>query len=285
MLKGNFHAEEIVDSKVTLLSEGPCPGWGIDRATAPHPMFCYSLPLNLKTSPMNKALKTTLLDLLSRKELAPAVEQLLAFLPEDHSSVRRTRQLEKRLRELEGRMEMGTLSPEDIDRVQARIGGGLREIILDYKPDPAPASAPTKDQPQESFTLNLQPEALPEKEAPVAEIGFFGTVEYAGSPSKKEETITLSKSYGASYHIAVQAIRKSGMEMVSGDRAGGRIYATSAGNSMARLGEIIHLWITPLDRARTRIHVVVDSADPGMAFDLGRHKQKLTGLLHQLRNG
>jgi len=93
------------------------------------------------------------------------------------------------------------------------------------------------------------------------------------------------KSYGASYHIAVQAIRKCGMNMEKGDRAGGRIHATATGNTMSRFGEVIYLWITPLERARTRIHVVVDSANPETVFDLGRHQQKLTALLHQLRNG
>ena len=242
---------------------------------------------------MDKELKTTLLDLLQEKQLGPAADRLLAFLPAGHSAVHRTEQLTKRLRELEGRMEMGTLSPADIERIQARISGGLREIILDYKPDPAPASAappelaegPEKNKAQESFTLQLAPEAEPEEPAPAADLGFRGTVEYAGSPSKKEASITLHKSYGASYHTAVQAIRKCGMEMVKGDRAGGMIHAAAAGNSMARFGENIYLWVMPVDRATTRLHVVVDSADPKMAFDLGRHKQKLEALLHQLRNG
>lgn len=233
---------------------------------------------------MDKQLKSELLDLLQQKDLSAVTVQLLEFLPEQHPAWGRTQQLEKRLRELEERSAMGTLSPEDIDRVQARISGGLREIVLDYKPYTAPAPAPPKPS-EKSFSLNLDPE--PRAEAPEAApelLGFQGEVAYSGSPSSKEEVIVLQKSYGASYHIAVQAIRKCGMDMVSGDRAGGKIHATAKGNSMARFGENIYLWVTTLERARTRIHVVVDSANVETVFDFGRHQQKLSALLHQIRN-
>lgn len=234
---------------------------------------------------MDKSLKAELLDLLAGKDLRVATDRLLDFLPADHPSTDRARQLEKRFSELEGRIDMGTLSPEDIDRVQSRIAGGLREIVLDYKPYIAPAAAPEKKTAGETFTLNLitEPEAA-QPEAPAADMGFRGTVDYAGSPSKKEETIVLPKSYGAAYHAAVQSVRKCGMDMVTGDRAGGKIHASSPGNTMARLGENIYIWVMPVSRASTNVHVIVDSGDPKMVFDMGRHKQKLAALLHQLRN-
>lgn len=234
---------------------------------------------------MDKSLKAELLDLLAGKNLRAAIDRLLDFLPADHPSNDRIRQLEKRYTELGGRMDMGTLSPEDIDRVQSRIAGGLREIVLDYQPYTAPAAAPPKKAAGETFTLNLATEPDPAPPAaPAADLGFRGTVDYAGSPSKNEEVIALPKSYGAAYHAAVQAVRKCGMDMVTGDRAGGKIHATSPGNTMARLGENIYIWVMPVSRASTNVHVVVDSGDPKMVFDMGRHKQKLAALLHQLRN-
>jgi hypothetical protein len=244
-----------------------------------------ALPLAGPNHPntMDSKLKSTLLDQLAGKDVAPVLTELLAFLPDYHPDSRRVSQLEKRFREMEGRMEQGTLSKEDVDRVRSRIAGGLREVILDYKyMDPPTDKAP--EEAKEIFKLDLSPETEEEDKTPKV-IGFQGDIDYKGSPSKKEEIIVLLKGYGAAYHTAVQSIRKCGMDMQKGDREGGRIHATSQGNTVSRFGEVIHLWITPEQQGRTRIQVIVDSGNPEMVFDMGRHKQKLSALMHQLRIG
>ena len=235
---------------------------------------------------MDHATRTEILDLLQGLQLAEAHERLRTVTAEEHPLAKRLDQLGRHLRQLEDRRSMGTLSPADLERGQRRIAGGLREIILDHakapavRPSPEPAPAP-------AINLDLRPNADPtgkESEPVFQPLGFLGEVTYQGSPSKKSETLVLAKSYGATYHAAVQAVRKCGMTMESGDREGGRIHATTTGNTVARFGENIYLWITGLGRARTRVHVIVDSANPDTVFDLGRHQQKLSALLHQLRN-
>ena len=94
----------------------------------------------------------------------------------------------------------------------------------------------------------------------------------------------LTKSYGAAFHASVQAIRKCGMEMIRGDRAGGTIEATTPGNTVSRFGEVIFLWLTPEPGGKTKVHLIVDSANPDTVFDLGRNQHKLQALTHQLRN-
>ncbi len=231
---------------------------------------------------MDKELKGSLLSLLEEQAIAETIAALDQAIAERHPAKRRTTQLAKRFKELTGRKEQGTLSPADIDRVNRRITGGLREIILDYKA--MPVVEEKQSEPQVSFTLDLAKEQ-PEKEAADAgPTGFKGAPEYQGSPSKKSETLTLNKSYGAAFHVSVQAIRKCGMEMIKGDRAKGTIEATAPGNTVARFGEIIFLWLTALPGGKTKVFVVVDSANPETVFDLGRNQQKLQALTHQIRN-
>lgn len=233
---------------------------------------------------MEKELKSKLLEQLGAKELPAVLAELIKAIPEEHPARGRVGQLDKRFRELESRIAQGTLSSEDINRVKARISGGLREIILDYRPGTAKTIVPEVK--KEVFTLDLgqgdEPEPVADK---VAIVGFQGEVVYDGSPSKKEVSLMLNKGYGAAYHTAVQGIRKCGMEMIKGDRAGGTIAATAPGNTVARFGEVIFLWLTPQKSGQTLVRVVVDSANPKTVFDLGRNQQKMQALLHQLRNG
>ncbi|MEO0732886.1 MAG: hypothetical protein AAFZ52_08630 [Bacteroidota bacterium] len=224
---------------------------------------------------MNKAI----LAQIASGELGAAAEAILARVGADHPDAKRVRNLQKRLQELDGRVQQGTLSATEETRLRDRIGGGLRDVLLN--PTPKRAEAPSEKKQDFSFVFSApEPE---EKSATPTDLGFRGTVEYTGSPSKQEASLVLQKSYGAAYHAAVQAIRKCGMTMETGDRAGGKIHATSAGNTVARFGEVIHIWVFAEERGRTRVHVVVDSANPDTVFDLGRHKQKLEALLHQLR--
>lgn len=231
---------------------------------------------------MDKEVKTSLLAQLEEQSIQAVCSALEVHVDESHPASKRVGQLARRFKELTGRIEQGTLSPADVDRIKRRIIGGLREIILDYRPVAIkPEEEVVKS---ETFTLDIRQEekAVPIKD-PVA-IGFHDQVEYVGSPSKKEESLTLDKSYGAAFHVSVQAIRKCGMEMIKGDREGGRIEATAPGNTVARFGEVIYLWLTPLAGGKTKVHIVVDSANPDTVFDLGRNQQKLQALTHQLRN-
>jgi hypothetical protein len=220
---------------------------------------------------MKKPEKRQYLDQIAAEQLPEVVEQLLGAIPAPHPAYKRVSDLAGRLRELNERIAMGTLSKEDVGRVRARIGGGLRDVVQEYKPMPVEADKEVK---QETFQLNLKPvETAPV--SPTEDMGFRGEVVYQGSPSKKTRSIELVKGYGAAFHQVTQAIRKAGMTMESADRAGGRLSASLSPTSSAKFGEVVEVWVKPSKNGRTWVEVVVDSASPTTMMDFGRHASKL----------
>jgi hypothetical protein len=230
---------------------------------------------------MTKPEKRILLHLIAEEQLTEMIEQLKGMVPEAHPDLQRINQLASRLRELEERIDMGTLSNEDIGRVRSRISGGLRDVVQELKPMAELNEEVEKDKP--TFKLDLAPAAKAAPAEPLEIMGFKGEVVYKGSPSKKERSIELVKGYGAAYHILLQGIKKAGMTMEKGDRAGGRMTASTAGISSNSFGEIIEVWLKPENKGRTWVHVVVDSASPATTFDFGRHDSKLNLLFSYLR--
>jgi hypothetical protein len=230
---------------------------------------------------MTKSEKRQLLDLIADKRLNETIEQLRLVVPDVHPDLKRVNQLAGRLRELEERIDMGTLSNEDVGRIRSRISGGLRDVIQELKPLAELKEKVEEDKP--TFKLNLAAETKEPAAAPAEVMGFKGEVVYKGSPSKKERSIELVKGYGAAYHQLLQAIKKAGMTMEKGDRAGGRMTASMPGTSSSSFGEILEVWLKPEHNGRTWVHVVVDSASPATTFDFGRHDSKLNLLFSYLR--
>lgn len=229
---------------------------------------------------MNDFPKRHFLDLIAEEQLPEAIDQLRATIPAGHPGLKRLNQLAARLRELEERIDMGTLADEDIARTRTRIAGGLRDVVQEYEPLP---EQDIDEVPQEP-AFKLEP--LPEKVvAPPAtkDMGFRDEIVYKGSPSKRERSIELVKSYGAAYHQVLQALKKAGMTMEKADRAGGRLSASIPPTSSAKFGEVIEVWLRPEQAGRTWVQVVVDSASPATSFDFGRHESKLNLLFSYLR--
>ncbi len=230
---------------------------------------------------MTKAEKKHFLALIEADDFRSAITELTDFLPVGHPDRNRIIQLGKRERELNDRMEMGTLSKEDIGRVQNRIKGGLRDSVHEIGRRPATEEEAVPKEKKEVFKLDLSPE--PEKKEEEITKGFFGEVDYTGSPSKKDQTIILLKSYGAAYHTCREAIRQAGMQMESGDRDGGRLEASIPGTGTGSFGEKILIWVTPMEGGKTKVYVVVDSQLPTQVFDFGRNKLKLGILCSYIR--
>jgi hypothetical protein len=228
---------------------------------------------------MNKSEKQNLLSLISAENLPEAIAELKKLVAPDHPDLSRVTQLEKRLRELSERIDLGTLNKEDIARIRSRITGGLRDVVQEYKPQ-VKTEAVSKEA-KSTFKLELRPEEE-EKPKPQEEMGFRGELEYVGSPSKKERNIELLKTYGAAFHQVTQALKKAGMTMEKADRSGGRISATLPPTSSGKFGEVIEVWVKPTVRGRTKVHVVVDSASPTTMMDFGRHASKLNLLFSYL---
>lgn len=228
---------------------------------------------------MNKTEKRRLLDLIASEQLSETIDELKRTIASDHPDLGRVTQLEKRLRELGERIDLGTLNKEEIVRIRSRISGGLRDVIQEYKPQPKATT--TKNEPTKTFELRPPSGEVPAAK-PTEEMGFRGEVDYKGSPSKKDRSIELVKTYGAAYHQVVQALKKAGVTMEKADRAGGRLSASLAPTSSAKFGEVIEVWIKPTVRGRTWVHVVVDSASPTTLMDFGRHASKLNLLFSYL---
>ncbi len=234
---------------------------------------------------MTKTEKRALLDLIAAEQLSEVMIKVQEKITTAHPDHARITNLSRRFRELEERMEMGTLSKEDVSRLRSRIGGGLKDIIQEFRPlADLKTEAGEKEAERPTFKLALTEDpSAPDQVASVLNLGFFGEINCVGSPTKQETTLTLRKSYGASYHTCREAIRQAGMQMEKGDRDGGLLEASIAGTGVGSYGERILLWVTPLDAATTRVHVVVDSQLPTLAFDFGRNKQKLGILVSYLR--
>jgi hypothetical protein len=232
---------------------------------------------------MNKSEKRQYLSLIAAEQLAETIDKLKKMMAPDHPDLRRVTQLEKRLRELQERVDLGTLNKEDVSRVRSRISGGLGDIVREYKPMPSAEELAAAKQDKPVFKLNLPEEKKEKIEVDLKAIGYHGELDYAGSRTKKEQTINLHKAYGAAFHITREAVKKAGMEMVSGDRDGGRIEAAISATGAGGYGEKILFWLTPIDGGTTRVHVVVDSQLPTLAFDFGRNKTKLGVLVSYIR--
>ncbi len=228
---------------------------------------------------MNKTEKRTLLSLIAAEQLQEAIDQLKELVAPDHPDLSRISQLEKRLRELSERIDLGTLNKEDISRVRSRISGGLRDVVQEHQPQKKADAAEAK--PVEKFKLAPAPEKEVQPK-PEEAMGFKGEVVYKGSPSKKERSIELVKTYGAAFHQVTQALKKAGMTMEKADRPAGRISASLAPSSSGKFGEVIEVWVKPTVRGRTWVQVVVDSASPTTMMDFGRHASKLNLLFSYL---
>ena len=228
---------------------------------------------------MNKSEKQNLLSLISAEQLPAAIGELKKLIAPDHPDLSRITQLEKRLRELSERIDLGTLNKEDIARIRSRITGGLRDVVQEYKP--RVKTETTSKEPASTFKLNLTPEEE-ESPKPQEEMGFRGEMEYKGSPSKKERGIELVKTYGAAFHQVTQALKRAGMEIEKADRGNGRISASLSPTSSGKFGEVIQVWVKPTVRGRTKVHVIVDSASPTTLMDFGRHASKLNLLFSYL---
>ena len=232
---------------------------------------------------MDKTAKQALLRLISNEQLGPAIESLLDQLPDGHPARLRTQQLRRRYAQHQEHVEMGTLNEQDVVRSVRRIAGGLRDVIREYDPE-AEARAARAASKERDFVLDLSEDKPPEPEPTVdPELGFFGEPDFKGSPTAQSATITLAKSYGASYHLCREAVRHAGMQMESGDRAGGRLEASMAPTGTGSYGEKALFWVMPVNGRETKVHVVVDSQLPTLTFDFGRHKTKLGQVASFLR--
>ncbi|MTB50259.1 hypothetical protein [Lewinella sp. W8] len=268
---------------------------------------------------MDKQLKRELFDLIADDKLDEAIEKLQDTLPMDHPSFMQVIKLARRFRELERNTQDAIIALDDASLAKNQISHSLIGILQGVEnrrtdssaatpapqaqENPAPAHRrilPRIDDPDEpSGTRERRPPptaADPSDDAAETEpnfstasaaaegkLGFFGDVTYGGSPSKKETVIELRHGYGKTYQMCLEATKQAGFKMETADRTGGQLTASSPANFITSFGEKLLFFLTPIDRARTRIHIIVDAQLPTTVFDWGRNKNKLNAVLSHLR--
>lgn len=250
---------------------------------------------------MDKQLKRELFDLIADDKLDEAIEKLQDTLPMDHPSFMQVIKLARRFRELERNTQDAIIALDDASLAKNQISHSLIGILQGVEnrrtdssaatpapqaqENPAPAQRrppPTAADPSDD-AAETEPNFSTASAAAEGKLGFFGDVTYGGSPSKKETVIELRHGYGKTYQMCLEATKQAGFKMETADRTGGQLTASSPANFITSFGEKLLFFLTPVDRARTRIHIIVDAQLPTTVFDWGRNKNKLNAVLSHLR--
>lgn len=253
---------------------------------------------------MDKQLKREVFDLIADDKLDEAIERLQDALPMDHPAFMQVIKIARRFRELERNTQDAIIALDDASLAKNKISHSLIGILQSVgggSPPSEPSQPPNlADSGSDAAPAPRRPnaEATPEPNPLVKEgaenfstasaaaagnVGFFGEVTYGGSPSKKETVIELRHGYGKTYQMCLEATKQAGFKVETADRTGGQLGAASPANFITSFGEKLLFFITPIDRARTRVHIVVDAMLPTTVFDWGRNKNKLNAVLSHLR--
>lgn len=231
--------------------------------------------------------KASIHELLSAYRIGPAIDQLRPHLLPSQT------ELQEKLAKLEGRYEhfrnaaQADYSPTERRAENDALVKSLQLLLSKFE---------INDQPKTLADIigrDLDEDFKEREKDPVAaspehqdeQKGFFGVVDYTGSPSAKEGTLNVAKSYGATFHRCLQALKSLNVNVEKSDRDGGRISGATAGNSHAKFGECVLLWLSPQPRGNTFVTVIVDSNLKTTVFDLGRHQALLDKLSHKIQYG
>ncbi len=239
---------------------------------------------------MDKQLKRQLYDLVADDQVDEAIELLQDKLSIDHPSYLRLIKLARRYRELDDQSMDAIIAHEDAKLAKNQIADTLLHIVqtVDRPPVEEPRTSPSLA--PESTPKSVVHPKLPPKQSvpddppvnPSGKEGFTGPVRYSGSPSMKEQTLTVAYGYGEAWNRCLEAISANGMSLDAKDRAKGTVQASTTGNFITSFGERILIYLTPVDEHSTRIHLIVDSVLKTIVFDWGRNNNKLNLLVNHL---
>lgn len=236
---------------------------------------------------MDKKLKRQLYDLVADDQVDEAIELLQEKLSIDHPSYLRLIKLARRFRELDDQSMDAIIAQEDAKLAKNQIADTLLHIVqtMDRPPieevpsPPPPPKVAAKEEPAPSPapkpTGSFREEASPEE-------GFFGTVQYSGSMSMKERTVTMATGYGDALNRCLGATAASDMSLNAQDRAKGRIEASTSGNFITSFGERVLIFVTPINDQQTSVHLILDFVLKTMVMDWGRNNNKLNSLVSHL---
>ncbi|NJC24782.1 hypothetical protein [Neolewinella antarctica] len=232
--------------------------------------------------------KADIHELLSAFRIGPAIERLaphVTLLPRP-----RQENLSLQLAKLRGRNEhfnnvrKADHTPTDRRRENDDLVKALQLILSQFEINDKPRSlADIIGRDLDDDFLEREKEKQASPDATTSDKGFHEKVIYVGSPSVKQATVTVGKSYGATYHKCTQTLRRFNVAIERGDRDGGQIVGVTTGNSQARFGEKVLVWVTPKPLGKTEITVVVDSNLRDTVLDMGRHQQLLDKLTHAIQ--
>lgn len=235
---------------------------------------------------MDKKLKRQLYDLVADDQVDEAIELLQDKLSIDHPSYLRLIKLARRFRELDDQSMDAIIAQEDAKLAKNQIADTLLHIVQtmdrppleETPPTPAPKAAIPEEPPA---VIPVRPTEVPGAKGSAKE-GFFGTVQYSGSPSMKQRTLTVALGYEAAWNRCLGAISAEGMNLDAHERSKGSIEASTTGNFITSFGERILIFVTPVSEQQTRLHLIVDSVLKTMVVDWGRNTNKLNSLVSHL---
>lgn len=233
---------------------------------------------------MDKKLKRELYDLVADDQVDAAIELLQNKLSIDHPSYLRLIKLARRYRELDDQSMDAIIAHEDAKLAKNQIADTLLHIVQTVDRPPIEAETPPPTVPESTSNNDA---AQPTPKGPLhkpasGEEGFSGNITYSGSPSMKEQKITLAHDYGTTWSRCINAVSAAEMSLDFNNRAAGRIEASTSGNFITSFGERVLLFVTPVDDRRTSVHIIVDSVLKTMVMDWGRNNNKLNLLVSHL---
>lgn len=235
---------------------------------------------------MDKKLKRQLYDLVADDQVDEAIDLLQDKLSIDHPSYLRLIKLARRFRELDDQSMDAIIAQEDAKLAKNQIADTLLHIVqtmdrppIDEVSAPPPPKVLTKEEPAPSPAPKHKE---PSRAKSNTKQGFFGTVQYAGSPSMKQQLLTISVGYDEAWTRCLAAISAEGMSLDAHERSKGSIEASTTGNFITSFGERILIFVTPVSEQETRLHLIVDSVLKTMVMDWGRNNNKLNSLVSHL---
>ena len=235
---------------------------------------------------MDKKLKRQLYDLVADDQVDEAIDLLQDKLSIDHPSYLRLIKLARRFRELDDQSMDAIIAQEDAKLAKNQIADTLLHIVQTMD---RPPLEEVPQAPEPKATIQEEPRAVHSAKPKddlrakgATKQGFFGTVQYSGSPSMKQQTLTISVGYEEAWSRCLGAISAEGMSLDAYERSRGSIEASTTGNFITSFGERILIFVTPVSEQETRLHLIVDSVLKTMVMDWGRNNNKLNSLLSHL---
>lgn len=194
--------------------------------------------------------------LLADDRLDEALDMLFESVPlkDDRSEI--VMVLSRRLSQSKRDRQNDIVSPVEDSRTRSRIARDIRDFVVDFNEETEPPLTPAED-----------------PHSPT-DLGYTGDITYSGSRCARQQAVVVKGTYAEVYERCVNALTGAGMDIGTKDPERGTI-SGSSGMGLLSMGIVGYLFLTPKDRYRTLVTVIVDSRLRTTLLDYGTNKKKL----------